>query len=154
MASRVVLAHPRKLRVIAESTRKTDKLDAQVLAKFLALDMIPQAHRSTPRVRQHRALVRQRQFIQRRITSAKCKVRHILARYNADVKHLFTAQGQAHLAAQKLLPSDRFVLDQLTADLKHYDDLRCRPPLAGVCPRPSPNARPAESSPAFPASVR
>jgi transposase len=121
-AMRVLLAHPRKLRVIAESTRKTDKLDAQVLAEFLALDMIPQAHRPTPRVRQHRALVRQRQFLQRRITSDKCKVRHILARYNADVKHLFTAEGQAHLAAQKLLPSDRFIVDQLTADLTHYHD--------------------------------
>ena len=84
--------------------------------------MIPQAHRPTPRLRQHRALVRQRQFLQRRITSAKCKIRHILARYNADVKHLFTAEGQAHLAAQKLLPSDRFVVDQLTADLAHYHE--------------------------------
>ena len=86
LAARVLLAHPRKLRVIAESTRKTDKLDAQVLAEFLALDMIPQAHRPTPRVRQHRALVRQRHFIQRRITSTKCKIRHVLACYNADVK--------------------------------------------------------------------
>ena len=34
---------------IAESTRKSDKLDAQVLAEFLALDMIPPAHRPTPR---------------------------------------------------------------------------------------------------------
>jgi transposase len=123
-AARVVLAHPRKLRVIAESARKTDKLDAQVLAEFLALDMIPQAHRPTPRVRQHRALVRQRQFVQRRITSAKCKIRHILARYNADVKNLFTAAGQDHLAAQKLLASDRFVVDQLLIDLKHYGQQR------------------------------
>jgi transposase len=36
LAERVVLAHPKKLRVIAESTRKSDKLDAQVLAEFLA----------------------------------------------------------------------------------------------------------------------
>jgi transposase len=124
LGERVLLAHPRKLRVIAESTRKTDKLDAQVLAEFLALDMIPQAHRPTPRVRQHRALVRQRQFIQRRITSAKAKVRHILARYNADVKYLFTAEGQAYLAAQKLLASDRFVVDQLLVDLTHYSQQR------------------------------
>jgi transposase len=124
LADRILLAHPRKLRVIAESTRKTDKLDAQVLAEFLALDMIPQAHRPTPRVRQHRALVRQRQFVQRRITSAKAKVRHILARYNADLKNLFTAEGQAHLATQKLLASDRFVVDQLLVDLAHYHEQR------------------------------
>src|SRR5260370_25914643 len=43
LAERLVLAHPKKLRVIAERTRKSDKLDAQVLAEFLALDMIPEA---------------------------------------------------------------------------------------------------------------
>jgi transposase len=52
LAKRVALAHPKKLRIIAESTRKTDKLDAQVLAEFLALDMIPPAHRPAPRLRE------------------------------------------------------------------------------------------------------
>ena len=56
LADRLVLAHPKKLRVIAESTRKTDKIDAEVLAVFLALDMIPQAYRPTPRVREYRVL--------------------------------------------------------------------------------------------------
>src|SRR5438552_13484867 len=55
LAKRLILAHPKKLRLIAESTRKSDKLDARVLAEFLALDMIPQAYRPTPRQRQHRA---------------------------------------------------------------------------------------------------
>ena len=32
LAEKVLLAHPKKLRVIAESTRKSDRLDAQVLA--------------------------------------------------------------------------------------------------------------------------
>ena len=35
MADRVLLAHPKKMRVIAESTRKTDKLDAKVLAELV-----------------------------------------------------------------------------------------------------------------------
>jgi hypothetical protein len=39
LACRVVLAHPKKLRIIAESKRKSDKLDAQVLAEFLASNM-------------------------------------------------------------------------------------------------------------------
>jgi transposase len=81
LVDRVVLANPRKLRVIAESTRKTDKLDAQVLAEFLALGMIPESHRPSPRVREHRALVRHRCFLRRRTTSVKNKLRWILARY-------------------------------------------------------------------------
>jgi transposase len=59
-AEKVVLADPKKLRVIAESTKKTDRLDAQVLTEFLVLDMIPESYQPTPWLRQHRALVRHR----------------------------------------------------------------------------------------------
>jgi len=117
LARRVVLAHPKKLRVIAESKRKTDKLDAQVLAEFLASDEIPLAYRPSPRVREHRTLVRWRHYIRRRMTSVKNKLRHILAAYNADVPNLFTAAGQEHLAAAKLSAADRFVADELSAEL-------------------------------------
>ena len=47
-ARRVVLAPPGKLRILAGSTRKSDKLDARVLAEFRALDLIPPADRPTP----------------------------------------------------------------------------------------------------------
>ena len=97
LADRLVLAHPKKLRVIAESTRKSDKIDAQVLGIFLALDMIPQAYRPTPRIRQHRVLVRHRCWLQRRITSVKCKARNVLGHYNADIPGVFTRQGEEYM---------------------------------------------------------
>jgi transposase len=122
LAQRVLLAHPKKLRVIAESKRKSDKLDAQVLAEFLAGDEIPLAYRPGPRVREHRTLVRWRHYIQRRVTSVKNKLRHILAKYNADVPHLFTAEGRAHLAAVKLSAADRFVADELSAELEQHQE--------------------------------
>ena len=97
LAEEIVLANPKKLRVIAESTKKTDRLDAQVLAEFLARDMIPRAYMPTPRQRQHRALVRHRQYLRGRMTSVRCKIRHILADYNADRKDLFSARcGKAY----------------------------------------------------------
>ena len=49
LARRVLLAHPKKLRIIAESKRKSDKLDAQVLAEFLASDEIPLSFSAGPR---------------------------------------------------------------------------------------------------------
>jgi transposase len=116
-ADRLVLAHPKKLRVIAESTRKSDKIDAEVLATFLALDMIPQAYRPTPRIRQHRVLVRHRCWVQRRITSLKCKVRNVLGHYNADIAELFTRKGSQHLAAVPLSPADRFTVQALQEQL-------------------------------------
>lgn len=123
LAEAVVLAHPGKLRVIAESVKKTDRLDAQVLAEFLARDMIPRAYRPTPRQREHRALVRHRQYLKGRLTAVKCKLRHLLSDYNADRKDLFTAAGLAHLAAAPLNAADRFIADQLVAE---YHGLRQR----------------------------
>ncbi len=46
LAEKIVLANPKKLRVIAESTKKTDNLDAQVLTEFLVLDMMSTAVRN------------------------------------------------------------------------------------------------------------
>jgi len=120
LAHRVVLAHPKKLRVIAESKRKSDKLDAQVLAEFLASDEIPLAYRPAPRVREHRTLVRYREYLQRRITGVKNKLRHILAKYNADVPHLFTDAGQEHLATVGLSSGDRLVADALSVELNQH----------------------------------
>ncbi len=117
LASRVVLAHPKKLRVIAESTRKSDRLDAQVLAEFLALDMVPTSYRPTPRQRDHRQLVRQRDRLQRRLTSVKNRIRRILSNYNADIKSLFTTKGLQYLAAATLSLADRFAIDQMTEEL-------------------------------------
>lgn len=116
-ASRVLLAHPGKLRVIAESTRKTDKIDAFVLADFLAKDMIPEAWRPTPRVRQHRTLVRRRCKVQSRITSIKNTIRGILTRYNEDRTNLFSKAGWEGLKKVKLLDHERWVIYDLREEL-------------------------------------
>ena len=120
LAQRVVLAHPRKLRIIAESTRKSDKVDARLLAEFLALDMIPPAHRPTPRQRAHRKLVRRRYYVRTRMTSIKNRLRHLAAEYNADRDDLFTAAGIQHLRKLPLEPVDRFLVQRLLRELKLY----------------------------------
>ena len=121
LAEKVVLANPKKLRVIAESTKKTDRLDAQILAEFLARDMIPEASMPTPRQRQHRALVRHRQYLRGRMTSVRCKIRHILSDSNADRKDLFSAQcGTAYLKEVALSDADRFVIKQLWAEFEDH----------------------------------
>ena len=120
LAERVLLAHPKKLRVIAESTRKSDRLDAQVLAEFLALDMIPEAHRPSPRQQEHRILVRHRQYLRGRMTGARNKIRRILSNYNGDRPDLFTQKGLSYLSKVEVNSSDRFVLDQLYAEWEHH----------------------------------
>ena len=126
LAERVVLANPKKLRVIAESTKKTDRLDAQILAEFLARDMIPEAYMPTPRQRQHRILVRHRQYLRGRMTSVRCKIRHILADHNADRKDLFSAGcGKAYFKEVPLSDAERFVIKQLWSQWEdHQAQLR------------------------------
>ena len=121
LAEQGVLANPAKLRVIAESTKKTDRLDAQILAEFLARDMIPEAHRPPLRQRQHRELVRHRQYIRGRMTSVRCKIRHILSNYNADRKDLFSERcGPAYLKEVKLSDAERFVIKQLWSEYDNH----------------------------------
>ena len=117
-AKRVVLAHPGKLRVIAESTRKSDNLDSKLLAEMLASGHIPEAYRPTPRQREYRLLVRHRQYLQRKITGVKNKIRRLLSNYNLDRPDLFTRAGQAALAEMTFSVSDRFCLDQLVTQWK------------------------------------
>lgn len=121
LAEEVVLANPSKLRVIAESTKKTDRLDAQVLAEFLARDMIPRAYRPTPRQKQHRMLVRHRQYLQGRVTAVRCKIRRILADHNADRKDLFSSRcGLAYIEGVDLGEGQRVVIRQLWEEFQQH----------------------------------
>lgn len=116
LAERIVLAHPKKLRIIAESKNKSDRLDATVLAEFLVLDMIPEAYRPTPREREYRRLVRQRIHLKKNIRRVRSKIRWVLSQYNADRSDLFTIRGMRYLAKVSVSSADRFVLDQLTEE--------------------------------------
>ncbi len=122
IAERVLLAHPKKLRIIAESTRKSDKLDAKILAEFLALDMIPESYRPTARERAYRRLVRQRIHLKKRIKGARSRIRAILADYNADRSSLFTTAGLKYLAKVKVSQQDRFVIEQLLTEWRFFTE--------------------------------
>lgn len=119
LASSWVLAHPGKMRVIAESTKKTDKLDAQTLAEFLALGIIARAYRPNARQREHRQLVRYRAQCQQRVSRIKCQIRYLAATYNADHRQLFQPEHLQELQQRKdLRPVDRFLLGQRLLDFE------------------------------------
>jgi transposase len=120
-AGKVVLAHPGKMRVIAESKRKTDKYDARVLARALAADEVPEAYRPTPLQRDHRRLVRLRSTIQKRITAIKNQVRRIFSDHNADFPDLFETPLSESIAAVTFSEIERFELEQLDAQRQLLD---------------------------------
>jgi transposase len=111
MTHRIVLAHPQKMRIIAESRHKSDRVDARVLAEFLAHGWTPEAYRPTPRQREHRTLVRHRQCLVREQTLIRNKIRRIVSDSNADRRDLFSQRGLAYLATVPLNPSERFAVE-------------------------------------------
>jgi len=71
-------------------------------------------------VRDHRALVRLRAYLQGRITSVKNKLRRLVAHYNADRKDLFSRAGRAYLARIELSAADRLGADLLSEELDQH----------------------------------
>lgn len=121
LAHEVVLAHPGRLRIISQTVKKTDKIDAAVLAELLAKDYIPRAYIASAGEREDRALVRGHRYLSRVGRGAKQRVRAALARHNwpepAGVD-LWTRTGRAWLLALAWPPSERL---ELEATLKVLD---------------------------------
>ena len=119
-AKRVVLVHPKKMRIIAESRSKSDKVDAQMLAEYLAMDHLPEAYRPSPYVQGYRRLVRLRHKVKRQITSVKNRIHNILANYNKDRKGLFTQDGWDYIMHLELEEADRFAAEELWDELIYF----------------------------------
>ncbi len=73
----VHIAHPRKIQLIAKSTKKTDTEDARTLANLLCAGYFPEAHKSSDDIYQLRLLLRERTFIIRQRTSIKNQIHGI-----------------------------------------------------------------------------
>jgi len=67
----VKLAHPLKVRAIAEASVKTDKVDARTLAKLLRLDMVPESFVPSKDIRDLRRLTRLRSYLTQTNTGLK-----------------------------------------------------------------------------------
>jgi transposase len=76
----VQLAHPLKVRAIAEAKVKTDKVDAETLAQLLRADLIPRSWVPSRDVRDLRQLVRQRAYLVQQSTSLKNRIHAELLR--------------------------------------------------------------------------
>ena len=125
----VVLAHPLKLKAIAEAKIKTDKIDATILSHLLRADLVPAAHASSHRARQARLALRERMFYVRLRTMVKNRIVTAFDRYpeqTAALKRctdLFGAAGRKQLAALELSEIDRIQTDR---SLAFIDDIERR----------------------------
>jgi transposase len=102
---RVVLAHPLKTRMIAESKIKTDKIDASILAHLLRTGFLPTSYIPTKNMRDLRNQVRQRITLGKYRGKFKNKICAELFRRGIHYETggaIFTAQGRRWLRSLKI----------------------------------------------------
>jgi transposase len=114
----VVLAHPLKVKAIADAKIKTDKIDATVLAHLLRADLVPEAWVPSDKARELRVALRERMFYVRLRTMVKNRIVTVFDRYpeqTAQLKKLgdlFGKAGRTQLAALDVSQIDRIQIDR------------------------------------------
>jgi len=93
----VKLAHPLKVKAIAEAKIKTDKIDSNTLAHLLRCDLLPESYVPTKEARYVRQVLRQRIFFVRIQTMLKNRIRGIIDKHpevgEPPVEALFGVKG-------------------------------------------------------------
>jgi transposase len=114
----VVLAHPLKVKAIADAKIKTDKIDATVLAHLLRADLVPEAWAPSETARELRVALRERMFYVRLRTMVKNRIVTVFDRYpeqTAQLKKLgdlFGKAGRVQLAQVEVSEIDRIQIDR------------------------------------------
>jgi transposase len=136
LADKVVVAHPGKLRLIFQSKRKNDRVDAAKLALLLFLDQVPTAYMPGPEVRAWRALLEHRQRLVHKRTRTKNQLRCLLRGCGIQNrglrpaappsggprKGLWTKKGLAVLRELPLPnPLDELRRDQLVEEIEQFN---------------------------------
>lgn len=121
-AGQVVVSNPLKTRVIAEAKVKTDKVDAEILARLLAADFLPAVWVPDPNTDALRHLIFHRHALVQQRTQAKNRIHAILHRnlISPEVTDLFGKAGRRWLAGIELPVEERTLLE---ADLRVVDFL-------------------------------
>jgi len=117
----VHLAHPLRLRLIAEARLKTDKVDAWVLAHLLRTGFLPESYLAPSQVRDQRNLLRHREAMKKIRKNIKNRVHALLARHNIHPKEsdIFGKAGMVMLRNLELDPHSRRILDDLLDHIEY-----------------------------------
>jgi len=120
----VTLAHPLKVKAIAEAKIKTDKISADILANLLRADLLPRAYAPSKQTRELKNILRQRMFFVRVQTMMKNRLHDILDRHPEvlsqapEASDLFGAAGMQWLSQTALSGEDNKLLTSELGFLK------------------------------------
>lgn len=121
----VRVAHPKKVKAIADARVKTDKIDAKVLADLLRANLIPESYVPGKPIRQLREMITHREGLVKMRTQAKNQVQAMLAK--RGIKYTFTdlfgKAGMRWLEKLELDTMGRFEMDQHLGTVRHLNEM-------------------------------
>jgi transposase len=106
------LGHPPALRVLAQHEAKSDRCDADRMARFQLRGIFPESYLAPPEVRQIRERTRYRMALSSMRIGMKNRIQAILHRFGIlhDFSDLFGQRGRRFLAGLSLPPATEAVL--------------------------------------------
>jgi len=128
IVDKVKLAHPAKVRAIAEAKIKTDKIDANVLAQLLRCDLLPEAYVSDKETREVKNILRQRMYFVGMRTMLKNRLHIMLERHPELTEEkrvigtdLFSKKGMSWIRSLKLRGEEQGILERELRLLEEID---------------------------------
>ena len=108
----VTVANPLELSWIAESSQKTDEIDAEKLAELQRADIVPESYVPPEEIRSLRALTRGREHLVEERTKWKNEVHALLDQHGVEYdSKLFTDSGREFLAELTLADPGDILLE-------------------------------------------
>ncbi len=110
----LTVAHPAKVKLIAQSVKKTDKIDAHTIMDLYKKDYLPKSYLPAKEVRDCRDICRERAFLVGQRTAVKNKIRHQTYCLGIEFK-TFTKKNIGMLKENSKL---KFLIEQLESTTK------------------------------------
>lgn len=117
----VKVCNARKAKLIAETSFKTDKIDAKVLMELLARNYIPVVAFGTPEQRLLKDRLRWRIHLMRSAVRLKLRIHALLDKENKGHPDPFSVAGREYLAQVRIHPARQEILDKHLALLDEYE---------------------------------
>jgi transposase len=122
--NQVLLSHPYKTKLIAESKKKTDKVDAKVLADLARTNFLPTAYLPPDDIYELREIIRERIRLKKLSTSIKNRIHSIITKNGLKFeRNLFTKEGKELLKSLNNKWINRYlrILSSIENEIKEID---------------------------------
>ena len=124
LVKEIKIVNPRKFKIISESVKKTDKIDAELLAFFLSKGMLPEVRMNAEKYSQVKSLCNTRDKLVKLRTTLKNKIHNILNSHGILSKRedFSSIKGLERVKEYNVNEMSRIELEVIIEQIKHLNE--------------------------------